>query len=121
MIDGVIRAQQSHIHLLHIRAVAADDVHMLRRDFAQHVTEDVGQIGAAHHVVHKRLVESDQRVQVGAMQVGIVEEITLDARHFVKYLLPFGARIDVDLHRFGMQRSIRLARLRRFAKSRPRA
>ena len=36
----------------------------------------------------------------------IVEEVALDAPDFVVHLVPFDARIDVDLHRGSFQRAI---------------
>jgi hypothetical protein len=65
---------------------------------ADHVVDDVVQIGARAERVQVFFVLLLGVGHVEAVQIGIVEEAALDAPHFVVHLLPFGKRIDVDFH-----------------------
>src|SRR5208283_1920484 len=112
---AVVGAQQADTDVFHLRPVSAKDVDVLRRDLAQHVAENIAEIGAAHDVVNIGLISRDQALHVGAVEVGIVEEVALNPPNFPVHLLPFGARINVYLHGIELERTVRLVRIRRLA------
>ena len=74
------------------------DVHVQNIDVAEHVRQQIVEVGATGDARHERRVGLLGLLEIEPMKVRIVEEVTFDAPHLVKHLLPFFARDDVDFH-----------------------
>src|SRR5262249_36003406 len=59
--------------------------------------EEIVQIAPAGDVVEVRQESLTRRLEIEAVEAGVVEEVAFDAPDFVIHLLPLGARIDAHL------------------------
>src|SRR5208283_5133318 len=75
ILDFVVSTKQAAADVFHFRAIPAGDVNVLCGDFTEHVSKDVVEIDAGHDVVNERLIGGGKGFQVGAVHIGVVEEI----------------------------------------------
>src|SRR3954468_24096249 len=86
---------------------------MPERDVAQHLRKQVVEVGAARQTRQEYGVEVLRFVQVEPVGIGIVKIIAFNAPSFVVHLTPLGTRVNEDLHRGKLKRSVpRFSRLR---------
>ena len=107
----VVRSQQSAFHLVGFGNVAPGNKHVPDGDFPEHFVKKIVEVGASAQTLQVPRVLLLGGVEVEPMMVRVVEEVPLDAPHFVVHLVPFGARVDVSFHFVHLQRA--LARFRR--------
>ena len=89
---------------------------MLQTQSAQQFVEQIVQIVAAAEAVKVLGVLRPGLIEVETVEIGIVQEVTLDAVHFLIHLAPFGARIDADFEIIHLEPAV--ARLHRSGRSR---
>jgi hypothetical protein len=92
------RAEQAHRDARHLRQVAAADVGVAGVQLADHLADDVGQVGAVVDVVHQRRVLGAYGRPVHAVHVGREEEVAHLPPRLVEHLVPLGVPIDGDPH-----------------------
>ena len=94
--DLVIRAQQAAGDGPGERNIAAAAAQVAARHLAQHVLEDVVQVGARRKRIQILLVLLLRIRGIHAVQIRIVEVAALDAPHLVVHLFPLADGIHVD-------------------------
>ncbi len=96
--DGIVGPQQPGFDALGLGKVAASDKHVTNGNVPQHFDKQVIQIIAGGNALQERLVFFLDCFQVEPVQSRIVEKVALVAPHLFVHMLPFGARINVNLH-----------------------
>ncbi len=76
--------------------VAAADEDVERRQFADHLREDVAQLGAIGHAIDERHVLRLHRRPVEAVHAAIIEVIALEPPRLREHLAPLVARIESE-------------------------
>ena len=104
--DFVVGAKQPALDLAGLGAVAAADEHVADRDLSEHLLEEIVEVSAAAQAfeVHAVLFLGGRNVE--AVMIRVVEEVAFDAPDFAIHLVPFDARIDVNLHAVELERAI---------------
>ena len=97
--DLVIRAQQAAGDGFSQRNIAAAAAQVAAGHLAQHVLEDIVQVGARGERIQIFLVFLLRIGGIHAVQIGIVEVAALDAPYLVVHLFPLGDGVHVDFDR----------------------
>lgn len=95
--DFEIGPQQSAFARLALGHVATEHVDVLQAQTGEQLVDEVRQVVATAEAVEIDLVFLPLAVQVVAVEVRIVEEVSLDPLDFAVDLPPFGLGIDEDL------------------------
>src|SRR5687767_2191100 len=101
VLNRIVCAQQSSRHALRIGHVASLYVEMAHCQLAKHFLKEITQISAVSERRQVGLVFPGRSLQVEAVMVRVIKEVTLNAPGFAIHLLPLGFWIDIDLHVFG--------------------
>ena len=80
------------------RARGPRDEHVADLDFAEHFVAEVGELAARGEAGEVGLIFGFDFVDVEAVEMGIVEEVALDAPGFAVHLASLGAGIDDGEH-----------------------
>ena len=109
----VLGAEQPNLGILYFGHIAAVDEGMANRDMAGHFLKQRVQVLARRNAGQKPRIKLFGPRNVEAVDLGIIEKVTLDPPCFGIYLLPFGLWIDPDPH--GVESDDALALLHRLA------
>ena len=74
-------------------------------EFAQTFFKEIREFGARGDAVEIRRIFLFRLFEVETVVVRVVKEVTLNAPRFVIYLFPHGARLNIDLPPFKLERA----------------